>query len=158
MGASIGNGFHNKNLTDLNGEDFKLKQSALAWKIYGATSWKFIGLEGGYRDFGKIESDRNGETVTSNSRGGDIFAKGTFNIAIVEVFGKAGAFFSRTRNEGGGLDAEETNRQTAFAWGVGAGLNFGFLHLRLEYENMHTNPDNLGMLSFGAWVNLGSRD
>jgi len=158
IGGSVGNGFNNKEIQDLSGEDFKIKDSNLAWKIFAATNWKFLGAEGGYRDFGTVESTNDSGTGKSKSRGGDIYGTGTFKIAILEIFGKAGAYFGRTKNElydtSGIKVVDETVRETSFAWGVGAAVNLGILHVRLEYENMHISSGNLAMLSLGAGINL----
>lgn len=161
VGGSVGNGFNNKRIEDISGGDFKIKDNNLAWKIFAATNWKFLGLEGGYRHFGEIEQEYGTGRGTSKSRGGDLFATGTFNLAIVEIFGKAGAFFGRTKTEfydtGGSRIINEKDRQTVFAWGIGAALNFGALHIRAEYENMHIKPGNLAMLSLGVGVNLNNK-
>jgi hypothetical protein len=50
---------------------------------------------------------------------------------------------------------DEKDRATTFAWGVGAAINLGILHIRAEYENMHISPGNLAMLSVGAGFNFG---
>ena len=158
IGGSVGNGFNNKKIQDLSGEDFKINENNLAWKIFAATNWKFLGAEGGYRDFGTVESSDDSGTGKSKSRGGDIYGTGTFKIAIVEIFGKAGAYFGRTKNEfydtSGAKLVDESERETSFAWGVGAALNLGMLHVRLEYENMHISSGNLAMLSLGVGINL----
>ncbi len=161
IGGSVGNGFNNKKIQDLTGEDFKINENNLAWKIFAATNWKFLGVEGGYRDFGTVESTNDNGTGKSKSRGGDIYGTGTFKIAIIEIFGKAGAYFGRTKNElydtSGVKVVDESERETSFAWGVGAGVNLGMLHVRLEYENMHISSGNLAMLSLGAGINLSKK-
>jgi opacity protein-like surface antigen len=161
IGGSVGNGFHNKKIQDLSGEDFKINENNLAWKIFAATNWKFLGAEGGYRDFGTVEKSDDSGAGKSKSRGGDIYGTGTFKIAIVEIFGKAGAYFGRTKNElydtSGAKVVDETERETSFAWGVGAAINLGMLHVRLEYENMHISSGNLAMLSLGAGINLSKK-
>jgi opacity protein-like surface antigen len=161
IGGSVGNGFNNKQLQDLTGEDFKIDENNLAWKIFAATSWKFLGAEGGYRDFGTVEGSTDNGTVTSKSRGGDIYGTGAFKIGIFEIFGKAGGYFGRTKNEfyntSGGKELDESEREASFAWGIGAALNLGMLHVRLEYENMHISSGNLAMLSLGAGINLKKR-
>jgi hypothetical protein len=158
VGASVGNGFNNKNLGDISGGDFKIKDSNLAWKIYASTDWKFLGLEGGFRNFGEIEKSGLDGVGTSKSRGGDLFATGTIKLGFIGVFGKAGAYFGRTKNEyfdtSGQRILNEKERDTSFAWGIGAALNFGILHLRAEFENMHISSGNLAMLSIGAGFNL----
>jgi hypothetical protein len=121
IGGSVGNGFNNKKITDLTGEDFKINENNLAWKIFAATNWKFLGAEGGYRDFGTVESTDDNGTGKSKSRGGDIYGTGTFKIAIIEIFGKAGAYFGRTKNEfydtstSGEKVLDESERETSFA-------------------------------------------
>lgn len=163
VGASVGNGFISHDLSDIDGEDFKIDENNVAWKVFAATNWKFLGLEGGYRDFGKVENNTDAGKATSSSRGGDIYATGTINfLKILSAFGKAGAYFGRTQTEF--YDAanvqvmDETERLTSFAWGLGAAVNLGMLHVRLEYENMHIDSGNLGMLSLGVGVNLGKRE
>jgi len=157
VGGSVGNGFNNKELGDISGDDFKIKESTLAWKVFASTGWRFLGAEGGYRDFGEVEKTTSLGTGTSRTRGGDVFGKATITIGrTIFAFGKAGAFFSRTKNEVLSSDGQtlldKTKRETAFAWGLGAGLNLGKLQLRLEWENMEISYGNLGMLSFGAAI------
>jgi len=161
IGASVGNAFINKDIQDLTGEDFKINENNLAWKIFAGTNWKFLGAEGGYIDFGTVENTTDNGTVKSKSRGGDIYGTGTFKIAIIEIFGKAGAYFGRNKIElydtSGASVSDESERETSFAWGVGAAVNLGMLHVRLEYENMHISSGNLAMLSLGAGINLSKK-
>jgi opacity protein-like surface antigen len=162
IGASVGNGFQNKELKDINGDDFKLQENNVAWKIFAGTRWKFLGLEGGYRDFGEVESNSSTGLFTTRSRGGDIYATGTVTLLkILAVFGKAGAYFGKTKTNFKSSSTsdsfDDTERQTSFAWGLGGAVNLGMLHVRLEYENMEINDGNLGMLSLGVGINLGER-
>ena len=161
IGGSVGNGFINKDIQDLTGDDFKINENNLAWKVFAGTNWKFLGAEGGYRDFGTVESTNDSGTGKSKSRGGDIYGTGTFKITIFEIFGKAGAYFGRTKNElydtSGVKVVDESERETSFAWGVGAAVNLGIVHVRLEYENMHISSGNLAMLSLGAGINLSKK-
>ena len=162
VGGSVGNGFNNKNLGDLDGNDFKIKKSNLAWKVFASTQWRFLGAEGGYRDFGEIDNSTDRGSGTSRTRGGDAFAKGMVSIGVLQIFAKAGAFFSRTKtklvNEGGQVVIDDKERETAFAWGLGGGLQLGRLQIRAEYENFHISEGNLGMLSIGAAIGLGRRE
>lgn len=162
IGASVGNGFQNKQLKDINGDDFKLQENNVAWKVFAGTRWKFLGLEGGYRDFGEVESSSLAGLFTTRSRGGDIYATGTVTlIKILAVFGKAGGYFGRTKTNFKSASTsdsfDDTERQTSFAWGLGGAVNLGLLHVRLEYENMEIDNGNLGMLSLGVGINLGER-
>lgn len=162
IGASVGNGFINKELKDINGEDFKIDQNNLAWKVFAATNWKFLGLEGGYRDFGKVEETYDSGKITMASHGGDIYATGTFKfVKILAAFAKAGAYFGKTTTEfydgANTLLTDETVKETSFAWGIGAAVNVSMLHIRLEYESMQISSGSLGMLSLGVGVNLGKK-
>ncbi len=162
VGGSIGSGFQDKSITSIQGEDFKFDGRDFAWKAYGAVDWRFIGIEGGYRDFGAIETASMDTTLTSQTTGGDLMAKGTFRLAILEIFGKAGGFFKRTENSlfrdnedlGDAIDKLETG--TSFIWGVGVGINLGTVALRAEWEQVQTSPSRLGMLSFGVNVGFGN--
>ncbi len=162
VGGSVGNGFNNKNLGDLDGSDFKIKESNLAWKIFASTQWRFLGAEGGYRDFGEIDNSTDRGTGTSRTRGGDAFGKGMVQIGVLQIFAKAGAFFSRTKtklvDDAGEVVVDDKERETAFAWGLGGGLQLGRLQIRAEYENFHISKGNLGMLSVGAAIGLGRRE
>lgn len=162
VGGSVGNGFNNKNLGDLDGSDFKIKESNLAWKIFASTQWKFLGAEGGYRDFGEIDNSTDNGTGTSRTRGGDAFGKGTVKIGVLQVFAKAGVFFSRTKtklvDDSGIVVIDDKERESAFAWGLGGGLLLGRLQIRAEYENFHISEGNLGMLSIGMAIGLGRRE
>jgi hypothetical protein len=76
-------------------------------------------------------------------------ALGRFQIAIVDIFGKAGVMFwshdltllGRTSDESG----------TDFFWGLGAGVRLGPIGARLEWESVEGGgPDNLSMVSLSA--------
>ncbi len=157
-GFSIGNGFNKRRLGEINGEDFQIKESNFAWKIFASTAWNFLGAEGGYRDFGTIERQEDMGRGVSKTRGGDLIGRGVFNFAFLNVFGKAGLFFGRTKDSlvdnMGNTVADQVSRQTAFIWGFGAGINLGILQVRAEYENVELNPSNIGMLSVGAVIGI----
>ena len=159
VGGSLGNSFQNHNITDLSGSDFGIKDNAFAWKVFGGVGWKFLGLEGGYRDFGEVENATDtGNTVSSRTRGGDLMAKGTLPISFLRFFGKAGFFYQVTDQKlfGSGFDEfEDQIRGSVFAWGVGAGVQLGAIGARLEYEVMEINPDKLSMLSVGVTLGIG---
>ncbi len=162
VGGSLGSGFSDKTITNLQGEDFKFDGRDFAWKAYGAVDWRFLGIEGGYRDFGEIQTTSVDTTLASKTRGGDLMAKGTFRLAILEIFGKAGGFFARTENSlfKGEQDLPDVidrlERETRFIWGVGVGINLGNIGLRAEWEQVQTSPGRLGMLSFGVNIGFGN--
>jgi len=161
IGGSLGNSFQNHNLLKISGQDFGIKNNAFAWKVFGGVGWRFIGLEGGYRDFGEVDNVESGITGTSRTRGGDLMAKLTLPLSFLRFFGKAGFFYRITDEKafGGGFNEslDRTIKGSVFAWGVGAGLQFGAVGVRLEYESMEINPDRLSMLSVGATIGLGDQ-
>jgi len=157
-GGGFGNGFNKKKFTDLRGDDFQIKESQLAWKVFATAELNFLGAEGGFRTFNTVETTSDLGRGTSQTRGGDIMARGTFRILIFNVFGKFGGFFARTRNRvidaQGNTLIDEIVRQPALLWGFGGGVQLGILQVRLEYENIELNPSNLGMLSVNALIRI----
>jgi OOP family OmpA-OmpF porin len=148
VGASIGNSWYGQ---DADAEDIAngisdISENSTGWKIFGGFSGgSFLGVEGGYRDLGKVESVISNVTYDSKTNGWDVAALGHLKIAVVDVFAKVGAFFWNT--EGTGVDENGTD----LLWGLGAGVHLGAIGVRLEWESMEVgNPDNLSMLSLGA--------
>ena len=144
-GAAIGNSWYNHDpeATDVQ----EISENSTGWKIFGGfTSESIFGLEGGYRDLGKVETDVvNLGAFDSKTTGWDVEALAHVKLSIFDIFGKAGAFFWNTEVN----SVEETG--TSFLWGLGAGVTLGPIGLRLEWESMEVStPDNLTMLSLGA--------
>ena len=119
-GASVANSFVNKDLTDLNGDDFKIDENSVGYKIFAGYGSKFIGAEGGYRDFGKVKSESGSTTLESKITGWDLAARGRLALGPVIAFAKAGAFFGKAKNDVG--NHSYTENSTNFLWGLGAGL------------------------------------
>jgi len=156
IGASIGNSFINKDLTDLNGDDFKIDENSFGYKIFGGFGSKFIGGEGGYRDLGTVSSSDGSDNLSSKITGWDVAARGRVSIGPVFVSAKAGVFFAKAKNE---INQREfTNNSTNFLWGLGAGVKLGLLGLRLEWESLDMSSDSkLSMLTLGATVHFGGK-
>ena len=99
LGAGIGNTFYSSEATDALNQIQEISENSTAWKIFGGyRAHKFIGFEGGYRSFGEISSRVGDIDYKSETTGWDIEALGLFQIAIVDVFGKAGVMFSSTES------------------------------------------------------------
>ena len=156
LGASIGNSFINKELTDLNGDDFKIDENSFGYKVFAGFGSKFIGGEGGYRDLGEVQTTYNSTSLQSKITGWDISARGKLDIGPIFAFAKAGVFFAKAENDIG--SQSYTDNSTNFLWGLGAGLKLGMLGLRLEYESLDIGSDNnLAQLTFGATIHLGGK-
>lgn len=157
LGGSVGNGL-NKGLFELDGEDFRIDKTDLGWKAYFSANWQFLGFEVDYRNLGTVEVSNSVSQGSSRSQGIDLFATGNVNLGPFMLFGKAGPYIGKTRNELYTLSAstimDDIQTEAFFAWGIGAGLNISFLHLRIEYEKLHLQPTELAILSFGAGINF----
>ncbi len=157
IGASVGNGL-NKELFELEGSDFKVNKTDLAWKAYASLSGKHFGLEAGYRNLGQVDVSKKGTQGFSKSKGVDILGTGTVDLGPIALFGKAGAYVGTTQNQLRNLsndpDIDEILTHASFSWGTGVALNLGLLHFRVEYEKIMLPNQPLGMLSFGAGFNL----
>jgi len=154
-GGSIGNSFVNTDISDIDNESFKYDGNSFAWKAFAGVGLKsFLGIEGGYRDLGKIKNTVDGNTTYAKTKGGDIALRGNINLGPVAAFAKAGVFFGTQKIDE--LDFKDNN--TNFMWGIGAALNLGGLGVRLEYENLGMESGNsLSMLAIGASLAFGSK-
>jgi len=150
VGAGIGNTFFSSEAEDALNQVQEISENSTAWKIFGGfRAPKFIGVEAGYRSFGNISSRVGDVDYKSETTGWDIEALGLFQIAIVDVFGKAGVMFSSTESSAGGGTADDTS--TDFLWGLGAGAHLGPFAARLEWESIVVEgPTNLSMVSLSA--------
>lgn len=150
VGAGIGNTFFSTEVEDALDEIEKIDENSTAWKIFGGFSGpKFIGVEGGYRNFGEISSAVSDELFESGTSGWDFEAVGRLEIAIVDIFAKAGVMFWSTEGTLLGLSFDDSG--TDFFWGLGAGVHLGPIGARLEWESVEVDsPDNLSMVSLSA--------
>lgn len=156
IGASVGNSFVDKNLEDVDGDDFTVDGNALGYKVFAGYGIKFLGIEGGYRDLGKTESDYDLGKLRTHVTGIDIAARGKVNVGPIIAFAKAGAFFAKYENEVGPYSY--TDNTTNFLWGLGAGLQLGRLGVRLEYEGLGTENNKLSMLTAGLTFHFGKKE
>ena len=94
LGAGLGNTFYSSEVQDALDEINQIDENATAWKIFGGFHGpKFIGVEGGYRSFGTVSSSISAQLFESKTSGWDVEALGRLQIAITDVFGKAGVMF-----------------------------------------------------------------
>jgi len=152
VGAAIGNTWQSETLdaNEVLDNVTEISENSTGWKIFGGFKGQGIfGIEGGYRDLGEIETEPDGIKFTTNSKGWDVEAMAHLEVAIVDLFAKAGAFFWKSDSLLGNIAEDETG--TSFIWGLGAGVSLGPVGVRLEWESMEVEHlDNLSMLSLGA--------
>ncbi|MGW8265425.1 MAG: outer membrane beta-barrel protein [Longimicrobiales bacterium] len=150
VGGGIGNTFFSSEFEDALDQIQKIDKNATAWKLFGGFSPnKFLGIEGGYRQFGTVKA---GSLYESKTTAWDVEGLGLIRIAIIDIFGKAGAMFW-SRDTQIGSSTSDTSA-TDFFWGLGAGIHLGPLGVRGEWESVVIgSPDNLSMVSLS--VTLG---
>ena len=152
VGASIGNTWQSATVDadQVIDEVSEISESSTGWKIFGGfQSPSIFGLEGGYRDLGKIKSNISDVEFSTKTTGWDVEALGHLPISIFDLFAKAGAFFWSTDSAWDEFSGDESG--TSFIWGLGAGISLGPIGIRLEWESMEVKSmDNLSMLSLGA--------
>jgi OOP family OmpA-OmpF porin len=149
-GAGIGNTFFSSEVEDALDQIKSIDENSAAWKIFGGyLAQKYIGVEGGYRDFGKVSSTVSSELFESKTTGWDVEALGRLEIAIVDIFAKAGLMFWSTEVKLLGKTYDDSG--TDFFWGLGAGAHLGPFGARLEWESLEGGAqDNLSMVSLSA--------
>jgi hypothetical protein len=150
VGAGIGNTFFSAEYQDALDEIQKIDENSTAWKIFGGyTTPSILGLEGGYRDFGTVKSHNEERSIESQTKGWDVAGMVRLQIAIVDVFGKVGAFFWKSEAKVGELFGDDTG--TDLIWGLGAGVHLGPIGVRLEWESVEmSSADNLSVVMLGA--------
>ncbi len=152
VGASIGNTWQSATVDadEVFDEVSEISENSTGYKIFGGfQSESFFGVEGGYRDLGKIDSNLGDSTFATKTTGWDVEAIGHLELSIFDLFAKAGAFFWSADSSFGEFSDDETG--TSFLWGLGAGISLGPIGVRLEWESMEVKElDNLSLLSLGA--------
>jgi len=155
VGGSIGSSFvEDEDDIDFEGEveEFDLDDDDFGWKGYaGFRFLPWLGVEGGYVDFGEVEGGSTNVTVQSELDGWDAFAVGTIPIAFVDVFAKVGVIsYDLDVNLDPDADDNISSSGEDLAYGVGAAVNLGRLGIRAEAERFDVSDiDDLYLLSVG---------
>jgi OOP family OmpA-OmpF porin len=146
-----------------------------AWKVYGGYQFNpYIGLEGGYADFGKFKASFNGTYLGNGvkaSGDGDayaIFADVVGHLPLMDntlsLFGKAGFAYARTKLNAsanvGGISVSEGESDHNYVPKLGVGFRYNITKqfgVRAEYEKYFnvgnsntTGESDVDMWSIGA--------
>jgi hypothetical protein len=150
LGAGIGNTFFSSEAEDALDQIKKIDENSTGYKLFaGMHGSRFIGVEGGYRSFGTIESTVSDQLFKSKVSGWDVEALGRIQVAVIDLFAKAGAMFWSKDITLLGVTNDDSGSD--FFWGLGAGIHLGPIGARLEWESVAIGgPDNLSMVSLGA--------
>ncbi|MDZ7370719.1 MAG: porin family protein [candidate division KSB1 bacterium] len=150
FGGGVGQSYVKTDLGELENTDLKLDESGFAYKIYaGVLTGRSLALEGGYRSFGTVKSKAGDIKYESNITAYDLHALGRVDLALVELFAKAGYSFWDQQNN---ITARESNKGGSnFSWGIGAVAKLGGLGVRAEWERFETKSfDRLSMLTLSV--------
>lgn len=143
VGAALG-----QSETKLRESTFNLEDRSAGFKVLlGVRPIDLLAVEVNYIDFGSA-SDAGAKADTKAGAG---FVVGylPLPIPLLDVYGKAGA--AAWKIDASNPVASLRDSGSSFAWGAGAGLHFGSLGARLEYEKFNSSGSrNLDLLSLGV--------
>lgn len=148
FGGSVGQ-------TTIKIDDFNLDADDTGWKAFAGFNFlPWLGVEGGYVDFGSPSDNSLGQSVDIDLTGWQAFLVGNLPLGPVDLFVKAGGIEAKADLHVSGLGTEDDSDEYA-AWGAGAAFNFGKFAVRAEYEGYDAdNVDDWYILSLGLTYHL----
>lgn len=149
VGGGVGGSFYDVQVDEIVDDVGSIDGNGLAWKIFGGFNFPipFIGVEGGYRNFGSASTDFGPETWETSTSGWDVEALARISILMVDVFGKAGVMWW-DQDVTIGSSPSVNSSDSDFLWGLGAGIHLGPIGVRGEWESVAiSGPSSLSMLS-----------
>jgi opacity protein-like surface antigen len=145
LGAGIGNSFFGAQ-AEIEEQIKDISENSTGYKFFaGFNTPTIFGIEGGYRNFGTVDTNIGDLQFESQTTGWDVYGMAHFEVLkILDLFAKAGVLFWSSESKlVGTIIGDESG--TAFSWGLGAGVSLGPIGVRLEYENFQV--ENLEALS-----------
>jgi hypothetical protein len=134
-------------------EEFDIDDDDFSWKAFvGFQFLPWLGVEGGYVDFGDVQGATPGGAVTTGVDGWNVFVVGSLPVGPVDVFAKLGMIWWNVDVDFAGDldDASVDTDGNDIAYGVGAAVNFGQLGIRAELELFDVDDvDDAYLLSVG---------
>jgi OOP family OmpA-OmpF porin len=128
------------------------------WKAYlGYNFFPWLGIEGGYVDFGSVSRSVFDQKIDVDFSGWDAFVVGRMPIGPFDVFVKAGAIDLRTELDVSNSGSNNQN-DTQLAYGAGIAYNYGNWALRVEAEGFDDNTmDDFYFVSGGITYTFASK-
>jgi opacity protein-like surface antigen len=127
------------------------------WKAFvGVRPTRHFAIEGGFTQFGEAQAPAVavGGPFESKAEALSLFGVGILPVGPVDLFAKAGV--ARIKAEGNVDAVFFDNKETEFAYGVGAQFNLGRLGIRAEYEKFDTDTiGDLDVISLGVVFSFG---
>lgn len=132
----------------LRESSINLKDQGMGFKVFaGVRPIDLLAVEVNYIDFGSA-SDA-GARADTKAGAGFLVGYLPLPLPLLDVYGKAGAAAWKIDAHDPLMSLRESG--SSFAWGAGAGLHFGSLGARLEYEKYNSSGSrNLELLSLGV--------
>ncbi|MEZ5503668.1 MAG: OmpA family protein [Halioglobus sp.] len=123
-----------------NGQyDIQLDKQDTGWKAFvGYRFLPWLGVEGGYTDFGDFSQQVFDNSVKVNLTGWDAFVVGSLPVGPVDLFLKAGAVDLKSELDTNNLGSTN-DTDTQFAYGAGIAYHYRHWGLRLEAEGFDSN-------------------
>ena len=132
-----------------------LDENDTGYKLFGGFMFlPFVGIEGGYVDFGDVSKNFGGAKLDVSADGWEVFVVGNLPLGPVDLFAKGGILSYdadvKARLNGttvaSGSDSDEVG-----AYGVGAAVGLGGVKVRAEFTMYDvSNIDELYMISAGV--------
>jgi len=143
---------------------FHFDKQETGYKAYAGFNFlPFLGVEGGYVDFGSPSDSTNfgGTTIKGevDATGWEAFLVGNLPIGPVDLFVKAGgieaSFDLKVHDNFTGNSAKDSESNQMFAYGAGAQWNIGKFGVRVEAEGYDVSKlDDLYFISAGVTYHL----
>ncbi len=119
--------------------DVELDDDDTGWKAYlGYNFFPWLGVEGGYIDFGSISRTVFTQDIDVDFSGWDAFAVGRLPVGPVDLFVKAGVIDLKSELDVSNAGSSNNN-DTEFAYGAGVAYNYGNWAVRLEAESFESS-------------------
>jgi len=151
IGASLGSGTVQAEGTLPGGGDFNFDESDFAWKLYGGyTLGSWLGIEGGYVDFGSTTgSVAPLVSAESDFSGLDAFVIAGLPIGPVRIFAKLGGIYwdNEVKFDDGSPPADDDG----FDIGGGLGLELSLFSVAIRAEVEYFDAlDDVYLATIGA--------
>ena len=159
VGAGVGDGAVEADISDGEIGEFEFDESDFAWKAYGGfRALKFFAIEAAYVDLGSPDklfpTDAGDVTANVDVKGVSAQALGIIPLPWLKLFAKVGAVrWDAESSLSGGVSSSADDSGTDLCYGVGATLQFKKLGIRAEYEIFDVEgADSVSLLTAGlSW-------
>jgi outer membrane immunogenic protein len=163
IGAGIGQATVDADIEDGSLGNFSFDGDDVGYKLFAGFNFAILelvtlGVEAGYVSLGDIDDSNGSDTFAVDTSAFDAFGIAGVQLGPVQAFGKLGlvAWDADVSSSGFGDFSEDG---TDLAYGIGAGLQFGSLGIRAEYEVFNidggqgVDVDDVSLLSASVlWV------